>query len=129
MSVELLPCPFCAGAASVRQWTDHEEGSRAFLFQRFGAGCHAHSDVIGMVADTEAEAIAAWNTRATGSAIERLEALNAELLEAAREALHQIDKYAEFFCHEDFDPTVDLLRAAISKANLPASGIGSDINE
>lgn len=38
-----------------------------------------------------------------------------DLVEAATEALRQIDKYAEFFCDEDFDPTVDLLRAALAK--------------
>lgn len=41
--------------------------------------------------------------------------LNDELVEAGKEALRQIEKYAEFFCDEDFDPTVDRLRAAIAK--------------
>jgi len=36
------------------------------------------------------------------------------LREAVSEALRQIEKYAEFFCEEDFDPTVDMLRAALS---------------
>lgn len=61
---DLLPCPFCGGVADIRQWTDYTEGSREHSFQRFGAGCHAHEDVVGMVADTRAEAIAAWNARA-----------------------------------------------------------------
>lgn len=39
----------------------------------------------------------------------------ADLVEAAKEGLRQIEKYAEFFCDEDFDPTVDALRAALSR--------------
>lgn len=38
----------------------------------------------------------------------------AVLKEAARQALLQIEKYAEFFCEEDFDPLVDQLRAALT---------------
>jgi hypothetical protein len=35
---------------------------------------------------------------------------------ALRECLRQIERYAEFFCEVDFDMTVDIIRAAIGKA-------------
>lgn len=41
---------------------------------------------------------------------------NAALVAALQEALHQIEKYAEFLCEEDFDPTMDQLHAALSLA-------------
>lgn len=36
------------------------------------------------------------------------------LVKAARESLRQIEKYAEFFCDEDYDPAIDQLRRAIA---------------
>jgi hypothetical protein len=38
----------------------------------------------------------------------------AVLEEAVKQALLQVEKYAEFFCEEDFDPLVDQLRSALT---------------
>ena len=51
---ELLPCPFCGGEAS----------KRLFYGGRYGVYCDSCSSRVGGLFETEAEAVAAWNTRA-----------------------------------------------------------------
>lgn len=53
-TTELLPCPFCGGEAS----------KRLFYVARYGVYCDECDARVGGLFNTEAEAIAAWNTRA-----------------------------------------------------------------
>ena len=53
-TTELLPCPFCGGEAS----------KRLFCKGKYRVHCNVCDAHSGDVCDTEAEAIAAWNTRA-----------------------------------------------------------------
>lgn len=47
----------------------------------------------------------------------------AVLEEAVKQALLQVEKYAEFFCEEDFDPLIDQLRSALT---TPAPAVSRD---
>ena len=54
---KLLPCPFCGGEAEI---LTAESMNSGYLFGIMCNDCRSRGDVY----DTEAEAIAAWNTRA-----------------------------------------------------------------
>lgn len=54
---KLLPCPFCGGPAEI---LTAESMNGGYLFGIMCNDCRSRGDVY----DTEAEAIAAWNTRA-----------------------------------------------------------------
>lgn len=54
---ELLPCPFCGGEAEI---LTAESMNGGYLFGIMCNDCRSRGDVY----DTEAEAVAAWNTRA-----------------------------------------------------------------
>ena len=58
-TTELLPCPFCGGEAAIHQ---SENGIWHIDTMKCGNGDIAHHAFV--LADTEAEAITAWNTRA-----------------------------------------------------------------
>ncbi len=79
--VELLPCPFCGGPAAVKAY-----GRRNWV-----ASCKADPDdatcpaTIDVGADTRADAIAAWNTRAPVAG-------QAELARALTEAVRIIEQ-------------------------------------
>lgn len=55
---ELKPCPFCGGEAEIKHVDWFEPGNYAY-----GAKCEK-CGAESRIGDTEAEAIAAWNTRA-----------------------------------------------------------------
>lgn len=57
MENELLPCPFCGGEAEILTAESMHGG---YLFGIMCNDCRSRGDVY----DTEAKAIAAWNTRA-----------------------------------------------------------------
>ena len=59
MSDTLKPCPFCGGEADIRQV---DNGKWHISTLRCGNGDTSHHAHV--IADTKAEAIAAWNTRA-----------------------------------------------------------------
>lgn len=106
MSGELKPCPFCGGEAKT--------GGYAIAVEGYWVSC----TTCGVYVDgypTTTVAVDAWNQRAHPTEGEEI----ARLREAATEALRQIEKYAEFFCDEDFDPTVDLLRGALTENPTP----------
>lgn len=111
--VKLEPCPFCGGAGEI----DETEGGQASSFAPHYRGNCSQYGCANMVWTTEkAEAIAAWNQRHQPQR-------EAVLEEAVRQALLQVEKYAEFFCEEDFDPLVDQLRAALT---TPAPAVSRD---
>lgn len=59
MSMKLKPCPFCGGEVKVLPWADrHTWGNECPFF----CGC-SKCRTVGDCYGTEAEAVAAWNTR------------------------------------------------------------------
>ena len=64
---DLKPCPFCGGEAGIGEYDSDPDGP--FYFVNC-TDCMASTNVLlgGQYRFTEAEAIAAWNTRATSSA-------------------------------------------------------------
>ena len=93
--VELKPCPFCGGDIRIAQepHDNHPVNGLWHLFHNYGEiGSRARKCLIAVPKyfDTEAEAIAAWNTRTDTARIQVLEAENArlrEVLDRAREAV------------------------------------------
>lgn len=63
MSEKLLPCPFCGGESRIREYKDVEfliHNADCFMVQCDRCGCGTSYEA------TKAEAIAAWNRRASG---------------------------------------------------------------
>lgn len=87
--VELLPCPFCGGAASLSYYTrsaSNEPAGHYVECDNCAAGGPT-ADVSSIVTDVRAEAITAWNTRTAAEAasreeVERLRIALSELVEA-----------------------------------------------
>jgi len=72
---ELKPCPFCGGGKNVICKTDYDGGDAYAVSCRY-PDCHGAIFTLGYgYFPTEAEAIAAWNTRAIDSAAIREAAL------------------------------------------------------
>ena len=71
---ELLPRPFCGGTARLGKWVSgHSPPEETWLVQCGALGCYAR---VGTTEEDQADAIAAWNTRATTpTASELVEAL------------------------------------------------------
>lgn len=76
----------------------------------FSTHCYCNEAVHETIADPDKFA-AATLIRQQQAEIERLR-------EVLKETLRQIEKYGEYFCEEDFDPTVDLVRAALSQGEV-----------
>jgi len=80
MNEELLPCPFCGGAATI-------EESALLGDIRKSAGCgteHCQGYQSTLTFSTHREAIAAWNTRVAQREIERLKSEVRELRHVIR---------------------------------------------
>lgn len=94
---ELLPCPFCGGEAEM---LTAESMNGGYLFGIMCNDCRSRGDVY----DTEAEAIAAWNTRADFNGYEQ----------AAIEAWSSVKAYQERTCHVK---ELDALTQTLSMVN------------
>ncbi len=82
LSARLLPCPFCGGEAEI--WRAHMERT-AWI------GCMGKCSVlVSREYKTDAEAIAAWNTRAPTDHERTVQAAVAKAVEAEREAAKQL---------------------------------------
>ena len=91
MTDELLPCPFCGGGAS----------KRLFYKGKYRVHCNVCDANSGDVCDIEAEAIAAWNTRAAttiGKVQVEIEPVSRGTLTAdqVREAIFSGSAYASY---------------------------------
>ena len=112
----LKPCPFCGGEAHLSADTSH---STAFFIS-----CETE-DCFGLMqwAETQAEAIAAWNTRATPDPLSDLRAKLAVAVEALSEISKQkktteisTEYEVEFADFEDgYDTCIDEARAALAQ--------------
>ncbi|MGE8143027.1 Lar family restriction alleviation protein [Novosphingobium sp. NPDC080210] len=100
----LLPCPFCGGDATPDY--SNIEGEAAYHFHCQNGDCPAWPNVQGY---TEAEAIAAWNTRAAAPAL---------MAEGARLERERIVDWLKSCPH----PVAITIRAAIEAGeHLPAT--------
>ena len=108
---ELLPCPFCGGEAET---LTAESTHGGYLYGIMCSDCRSRGDVY----DTEAEAIAAWNSRADyygyeQAAIEAWESIKAWNSRAER-TCHIEERHGGQYCTccgemvGTFDPTSEL---------------------
>ena len=119
MSDELKPCPFCGEQEGVYSEAGTEAtGPHAAIVR--GSGCnavHCHN--------TEAEAIAAWNRRASDTEIERLRAALAEVKVELQVAA---DVFADHFGEASALPTRNaIMRVNRALSPLPAQKGGTDV--
>lgn len=106
MSEELKPCPFCGGEAEI--WRAHPENPP----RKAWIACMSRCAVMTKEHDTDAAAIAAWNTRA--SEPEMAEALEG-LLDAI--AVHVSSEGRRSWALKVNTPVAyDAARAALAKA-------------
>lgn len=94
VSMKLLECPFCGGEAEILTAESMHGGLIAGIMCN---GCSARSDVY----DTEAEAIAAWNTRYHSAFDETVIKAWQEIKEYQERTCKNVDEYARagfFIC-------------------------------
>lgn len=110
MADDLKPCPFC-GSRKIHVW----EGAwplRGVHIRHSCTGTFLDADVH-ICRDTQAEAIAAWNTRAIPAALAERDAEIGRLREASERVVQAHD------IGWDMQGVVDELRAALSPAPQP----------
>lgn len=72
----MLPCPFCGSSPDIKtggcEWENPAEQERGFWIECSGCACEMGNDTVGKIEgytagiyDSEEEAAAAWNRRAT----------------------------------------------------------------
>ena len=105
-----LPCPFCGEQEGVYSEAGTEAtGPHAAIVRCSGCNAvHCHN--------TEAEAIAAWNRRASDTEIERLRA-------ALVEARDDVGRYASPYFQEKWDLEGNIARIDAALSPLPAPSI------
>ena len=108
--VQLLPCPFC-GYANPSMFYEWQVVCRPALDEDYPPefGCDAE----GPFGKTEAEAIAAWNTRHTATA-EALEAMR-EAREALGQSAHTLTGATIGKYEVDFKPPLELVVRAFER--------------
>lgn len=62
--IELLPCPFCGGAAEIRKWQDEELWSHAIVEWQKAHCTECECEGISSCPGCEPDTVEAWNTRA-----------------------------------------------------------------
>lgn len=107
---ELKPCPFCGGEAEMQLG---KAGQAAAFSDRFKVECVSCEATIGWWHDSEADAIAAWNTRAEAGVVRELVAE----LKALRKRFHNA-------CEQAGNPP-DIVAGSTSRADALIAKAGA----